>query len=105
MAKFMYRVQYGREGLVGTVDEGFESREAYVRGLIESMGGTVEAVYWAYGDDDVFIIFDSESAAAVGGSLAASMGGIGRISTVPLLTAAEMDAAAATIPEYRPPGQ
>ena len=46
MAKFMYRVQYSQDGVAGSVKEGFVNREAYIRGLIESMGGTVESVYW-----------------------------------------------------------
>ena len=105
MAKFMYRVHYSQEGIAGTVSEGFADREAYIRGLLEGMGATVESMNWAFGDDDAYIIFDGEPSAAIGGSLAAAMGGVGRISTVQLLSAAEMDAGAAAIPDYRAPGQ
>ena len=58
----------------------------------------------ALGDDDVFIIFDGPSANAIAASLVASAGGIGKISMVALLTAAEMDEAASKLPDYRAPG-
>ena len=49
MAKFLIRAQYTPEGLQGAVKEGFASREDYLRGLIESLGGKTEAWYFSYG--------------------------------------------------------
>jgi uncharacterized protein with GYD domain len=58
MPKFMYKVSYSQEGLKGTLAEGFAKREAYLRELIGNMGATLEAVYWALGDDDAYVILD-----------------------------------------------
>ena len=104
MPEFMYKVSYSQEGLKGTLAEGFTEREAYLRELISSMGATLEAVYWALGDDDAYVILDGPSSNVIAGSLAASLGGVGKISTVSLLTAAEMDEAASKLPNYRAPG-
>ena len=104
MPKFLFKIRYSADGLKGTLAEGFANREAYVRDLASNMGLTVEALYWALGDDDAYIIFDGPSANAVAASLAATAGGTGHISTVTLLTAAEMEEAASKLPSYRAPG-
>ena len=83
----------------------FESREECIRELAESLGVTVEALYWAYGEDDVVAILSStDDATVVALSIAIDMSGAARASTTPLLTAAEMDAIVDKLPEYRPPG-
>jgi uncharacterized protein with GYD domain len=105
MPKFMLRGQYSIGGLEGAVREGFESREEYICDLAESLGVQVETMYWAYGDDDVVLILSStDQAAVVALSLAVNMSGAVRLTTTPLLTAAEMDGAVDKLPEYRPPG-
>ena len=104
MSKFLFKISYSQEGLKGTLAEGFAKREAYIRELSSSMGVTVEALYWALGDDDAYIILDGPSANVIAGSLAATVGGVGKVSTVTLLTAAEMDEAASKLPAYRAPG-
>jgi uncharacterized protein with GYD domain len=105
MAKFMYKVRYSREGVIGTVKEGFVKREGYIRELTSNMGVTLDAVYWAYGEDDAYVIVDGDPAKVLGGSLSVNMSGIGSVRTVPLLTAAELDAAVAEMPAYRLPGK
>ena len=105
MPKFMLKAQYTVGGLEGAVREGFASREQYIRELAESMGITVEAMYWAYGEDDVVAIFSTtDDATVVAFSIAINMSGAARASTTPLLTAAEMDAIVDKLPEFRPPG-
>ncbi len=105
MPKFLFTAQYTQSGLEGTVKEGFANREATIRGLMESAGLNVEALYWAYGRDDIVGILDGPAEACVGVSMAVTIGGGLRINTTPLLTAAEMDAAVAAMPaDYRPPG-
>ena len=44
MPKFLYRVQYSREGLAGTVKEGFANREAQLREAFTPLGITLEAL-------------------------------------------------------------
>jgi uncharacterized protein with GYD domain len=101
----MYKVSYSQEGLKGTLAEGFVKREAYLKELSGNLGATIEAVYWALGDDDAYVLVDGPSANVVAGSLAAAVGGVGKVSTVALFTAAEMDEAASKLPNYRAPGR
>ncbi len=105
MPKFLVRASYTAAGLDGAVKEGFASRQQHVTSLIESMGGSVEAFYFAFGADDVFTIVDAPDAAAViAVSLAINRSGMVQATTTPLLTAAEMDAGVARLPDYRAPG-
>jgi len=105
MAKYLYRLRYTPAGLEGTIKEGFAAREAFFRERVASLGGTTEAVYWAYGEDDVFVTVDlPDTATATGLSLALARTGSFRVTTTVLLTAADMDAGAGKSPSYRAPG-
>jgi uncharacterized protein with GYD domain len=104
MAKFLIHGKYSQAGIQGAVKEGFAARESYVRTLTESVGGKVEAFYFAYGHEDVILLIDADASAAAALSLAVNQSGSVQLSTTPLLTAAEMDEARAKIPNYRAPG-
>ena len=105
MAKYLYRLQYTKAGLEGTVKEGFCQREDFLRKTVKGLGGTTESANWAYGDEDIFIITDfPEAEAATGLALALALTGSFRVTTTPLLTATEMDAGAERMPSYRAPG-
>jgi|SRR5436190_4138851 uncharacterized protein with GYD domain len=86
-------------------------RAAAVRHVVDSVGGSLEAIYWMFGADDGIVIFDvpnSISAAAV--SLAAgSSGAFKHMETHELLTQEQLGEALAqaknTAQVYRPPGQ
>ncbi|ONI80445.1 hypothetical protein ALI22I_44860 [Saccharothrix sp. ALI-22-I] len=104
MAKFLYHGRYTQAGFQGVVKEGFGAREAYIRTLAESVGGKVEAFYWAYGQDDVIVLVDAEPSAAAAISLSVNQSGSVQLSTTALLTAAEMDEARTRLPDYRAPG-
>lgn len=97
MSKFMLKIRYSEIGLKETLAEGFAKREAYIRELSNRMGITIEAIYWALGDDDAYIILDGPSASVIETSLAATAGGLGKVSTVTLLTSADMDEAASKL--------
>lgn len=105
MAKYLLRLRYTQPGLQGTVKEGFAAREAFFRSVVGGLGGTTEAAYWAYGEDDIFITVDLPNPeAATGLALALAMTGSFGVTTTPLLTAAEMDAGVRAMPRYRAPG-
>ena len=104
MAKYLIRSSHTPTGLQGAIREGFSARESYMRELVKSHGGTIEAWYYAFGDDDLIAIVDAEPAAAVAFSLAINQAGAVHLTTTPLLTTAEMDAARARLPQYRAPG-
>lgn len=106
MAKYLWQVSYTTEGLKGLVKEGGSSRVAAIKKLAESRGGKVEAFYFAFGDDDVYLIADLPSnveASAI--SLAVGASGAASIKTVVLLTAEEVDSATKIDVGYRPPGR
>jgi uncharacterized protein with GYD domain len=105
MAKYLFKASYTNEGMKGLLKEGASSRKAQVEQLTAAMGGTVEAFYYAFGDDDVYLIVDlpdNESATAV--SLAVNASGAVTGKVVVLMTAEEVDKATKMTVNYRPPG-
>lgn len=106
MPKYLFTGSYTAEGARGVLKEGGSGRRAATDKVIGSVGGTVEAYYFAFGSDDFFLIADlpnNAAAAAVALSGAAS-GAIGA-RTIVLLTPEEVDAATKLKPTYRPPGR
>lgn len=105
MPKFMIKASYTTEGARGLLKEGGTARRATVQKLVESMGGKVEAFYFAYGDADAYVITDlPDVATAAALSLTVSASGAVRLSTIPLITAEEIDAASKKSVAYRAPG-
>jgi uncharacterized protein with GYD domain len=105
MPHYMFQASYSREGIQGVIKEGAASRVGVVRKLAESLGGSLESAYWAFGEDDFIAIVelpDNAAAAAAATTVAAS--GVGSVSTTVLLTAAEVDEARSRSVSYRAPG-
>ncbi len=104
MPKYLFIGNYTTEGARGVLKEGGTSRRGAVRDLMASLGGTLEAYYFGFGSDDVYIIVDlpgPEAAAAA--SLAVAASGGARLRTVVLLTTEELDAATKLKVSYRSP--
>ncbi|MGA3147132.1 MAG: GYD domain-containing protein [Acidimicrobiales bacterium] len=105
MPKYLLEVNYTLDGLRGLKSEGGSARVAAAKGLIEGMGGKMECFYFALGATDVYAIADlPDNASAAAAALTVSAGGGATVRTVALLTAAEVDEAAAKDAAYRPPG-
>ena len=105
MPKFMLKATYQVDGLRGLMKEGGSARRTAVKKLIESAGGTLEAFYYAYGEDDAVLIVDvPDPKAALGLTLSVNASGAVRLTTIPLITPEEIDAAAKTSVSYRAPG-
>jgi uncharacterized protein with GYD domain len=106
MAKYLIQANYIGEGLKGLLKEGGTSRRAAVEKLFGSVGGKVEAFYYAFGDTDLFVIADiPDNVTAAALSLTVSAAGAATSKVTVLLTAEEVDAASKKTPNYRPPGQ
>jgi uncharacterized protein with GYD domain len=105
MPKYLFRSSYTPEGARGLLKEGGTSRRAATDRAVASVGGTVEAFYYAFGGTDVFIVADLPDHASAA-SLSLSVAATGTISgeTVVLLTPEELDDAARRQPDYRAPG-
>jgi uncharacterized protein with GYD domain len=105
MPKYLVEARYTVEGAKGLVREGGSGRRAAVVRTVESVGGKVEALYFAFGDVDVYIVVDvpdNVSAAAL--SLAANQSGAIVSKTIVLLTPEEMDKSVQKAVSFRPPG-
>lgn len=105
MPKFMIKASYTSEGTRGLMKDGGSARRATVQKLMEGVGGKVEAFYFAYGDDDAYLIVDvPDAATGLAVSMAVNASGAVRLSTIPLITPEEMDAACKKSVPYRAPG-
>jgi len=105
MPKFLIKVSYTPEGTRGLVKEGGSARRAFVSKLIADVGGKVEAFYFSYGDADAYVITDfPDAVSGLAMSLAVNASGAVRLTTVPLITPEEIDAASKKAIAYRAPG-
>jgi uncharacterized protein with GYD domain len=105
MAKYLVKASYTSEGAKGVMAEGGSSRRDTINKLIQNMGGSMEAFYFAFGDDDVYVIADlPDNSAAAAVALAVNSSNAVRLSTVVLMTPEEVDAATKRSVDYRPPG-
>lgn len=105
MPKFLIEASYSPEGLQGLQKEKASGRQAVIKEVLASVGGKLEAAYFALGDTDAYILCecpDHVSAAAI--SLAASAAGLVHTKTTALLTVEEVDRALAMKTSYRAPG-
>jgi uncharacterized protein with GYD domain len=105
MAKYLIEASYTAEGLRGLAKDKASGRKAALDKALASVGGKLDALYYAFGAADVYVICDcpdNVSAAAL--SLAASSSGLVRTKTIPLLTVEETDQALAKQTGYRAPG-
>lgn len=105
MAKFLIQGSYTAQGAKGLMKEGGTGRKAAVQKALDGLGGTLESFYYTFGTDDVIVICDLPDAiSGLALSLAVNASGAVRISTTPLLTVAEVDAACKKAVSYRPAG-
>ena len=110
MSKYLFQSTYAGEGAKGVLGEGGSSRRAAVEKAIGSVGGSVEAFYYAFGDTDLFTIVDlPDNVTAAALSLIANAAGTSAVKVTVLLTAEEIDEAAkqaaGKAASYRPPGR
>lgn len=106
MPKYLFEVSYTAEGMKGILKEGGTSRRTMIDKLASNMGGSLDEFYFAFGENDVYVIVDFPSntdVAAVAMTVGAA--GAASVKTVVLLTPEEVDEATQKTVEYRPPGQ
>ena len=106
MPKYLLQANYVGEGIKGLLKEGGSSRAANLEQTIKSMGGTIEAFYYAFGDTDVYVIVDLPDNASIT-ALALTIAATGAVTTktIVLITPQEVDEAVKKHPSYRAPGQ
>lgn len=106
MPKYLIKVSYTAEGVKGVLKEGGSARKRAAEAAVKSSGATLESMYFAFGDDDVFCIVDGpDNTSMAAAAMAISASGLVKATTVPLLTAEEIDQAAKKSVSYTPPGR
>lgn len=105
MPKFLITGSYTAEGARGLMKEGGSSRRAAVQKALDAVGGKLEAFYFAFGKDDAYVIVDvPDNASIIAVSLAVNASGVVRVSTTPLISPDDLDAASKKSIGYRAPG-
>ena len=106
MPKYLSRTSYTAQGLKGLLKDGGTKRKQEMERFAESLGGKLEAFYYAFGDDDLFAIWDlPDNVNAAAASLMVNASGLAKAKVTVLLTPEEVDRAAKTRVDFSPPGQ
>jgi uncharacterized protein with GYD domain len=105
MPKYLLEVAYTAQGTKGVMKDGGSKRRGAARSAIKSLGGKMEAFYFAFGDQDAIVIADlpdAVSAAAMSLNVAATGAASAKVRV--LLTAEDIDKATKKTAVYTPPG-
>ena len=106
MAKYLYHGTYTDKGLQGLMKDGGTKRMEVTKKAIESLGGKMEAYYFAFGSNDFYIIAEApDNVNAITGSLVANASGTVKVNITVLVTPEEVDQAVKQTMDWRPPGQ
>jgi len=105
MSKYLIRANYVGDGIKGLMSEGGSRRRDAAQAAVESVGGSLDCMYYAFGDTDVYAICDvPDGASATALSLLINSSGAVSLNLVPLMTPEDVDGAAAKTATYRAPG-
>ena len=105
MPKYLFIAKYTPAGLKGLLKDGGSKRREDLSNAVKEMNGTLESIYFSFGDNDVYSIAslpDNVSAATVTLNINAS--GAATVKTTVLLNPEEVDEATKIGIQYRPPG-
>ena len=106
MSKYMVRANYTQSGLAGLIQEGGSSRRRALTQTVESLGGSLEAMYYAFGECDAYLIVDfTDDATASAFSLAVGAAGALDVTITVLISPETVDEAISKDVTYRPPGE
>jgi uncharacterized protein with GYD domain len=106
MQKYLFYGAYTPEGYKGLLAEGGRSRAEAVRIAAESMGGSLEAFYFSFGENDFYVIVSlPDNVSATAFTLSGNVNAAFTMNTVTLLTPEELDKALKVKVNYRMPGK
>jgi uncharacterized protein with GYD domain len=106
MPKYLYHGSYTDKGLKGLMRDGGTKRVKVTKKAIESLGGKMEAYYFALGGNDFYIILEvPDNVKAITGSLIANASGTVKVTITALVTPKEVDLAVKQTMDWRPPGK
>ena len=105
MPKYLFHGSYTPEGFRGLLDEGGSKRREAAEQALKSVGGSLEAFYFSFGDNDFYIIVDlPDNVSTTAVSFVGNVSGSFSIKTIVLLTPEEVDEAIKKSVDFRPPG-
>ena len=105
MPKYLLQVNYTAEGARGLHVDGGTKRQHAAKSATESVGGRLEAFYFAFGVHDAVCIVDvPDNVTMAALSLAVTASGAVEAITTPLLTAEDLDHAVSKHTAYKKPG-
>ena len=106
MPKYLYHGSYTDKGLKGLIKDGGSKRVKVTKKAIESLGGKMEAYYFALGGSDFFIILEApDNVAAITGSMVANASGTVKVNITALVSPEEVDLASKQTMKWSPPGK
>ena len=106
MGKYLIRANYSHSGLQGLLKEGGSGRRTALTNTVESLGGSMESFYYAFGDSDVYAIAElPDDASAATFSLQISAAGAIDVDLTVLIEPETIDAASKKEIAYRLPGE
>ena len=106
MPKYLLQASYTLEGLKGLLKDGGSKRRAAAEEALRSVGGKVEAFYFAFGESDAIVLVDvPDQVSATAAALAVNASGAVQVRTTVLITPEEVDQATKKAVTYRPPGR
>jgi len=106
MPKYLFYGSYTPEGYKGLMEEGGSKRIEAARKALGSVGGSLEAFNFSFGETDFYILVDlPDNVTTTAVTLAGNITGTFSISGVALLTPEELDDAIKMSVDFRPPGE
>jgi uncharacterized protein with GYD domain len=106
MGKYLLTASYTADGAKGVMKDGGTKRREAAEQALKSAGATLEAFYFAFGENDVYLLIDAPDHASVAAaSVAINATGAVQLKTVVLMTPQEIDQAMKKTVTYRAPGR
>lgn len=106
MPKFLVMASYTPEGAKGLLKDGGSKRKQAAEAALKSVGGRLEAFYFAFGESDAVLIVDApDNMSVAAASMVINATGAVQTKTVVLLTPEEIDQAAKKNAAYTAPGR
>lgn len=104
MSKYLIQGNYVGDGVAGLRADGGEKRLAAATAAVESVGGTLDCFYYAFGDTDLYGIVDvPDAATAFNASLLINSSGAVSVTLTPLFDPSTVGGGGGG--SYTPPGQ
>ena len=104
MGKYLIQGNYVGDGVAGLRADGGAKRLAAGKAAVESVGGSLDCFYYAFGDTDIFGIIDApDETTAFNASLLINSSGAVSVTLTPLFDPSVIVAGASGL--YTPPGR